>query len=63
MKEAANNSAQGDKAPRPKDVPFAPSTKPRIKNNRIREVSPIPSESEKDSPKKDAVSVENQTHI
>ena len=53
---AANNSAQGDKAPRPKNVPFAPSTNQGSKTTGSASFPETEREQKKDSPKKDTVS-------
>ncbi|MEC7388586.1 MAG: SPOR domain-containing protein [Pseudomonadota bacterium] len=53
---AANNSAQGDKAPRPKNVPFAPSTNQGSKTTGSASLPDIEREQKKDSTKKDTVS-------
>lgn len=52
---AANNSAQGDKAPRPKNVPFAPSTNQGSKTTGSASLPDTEREQKKDSPKKDTV--------
>lgn len=53
---AANNSAQGNKAPRPKNVPFAPSTNQGSKTTGSASFPETEREQKKDSPKKDTVS-------
>lgn len=53
---AANNSAQGDKAPRPKNVPFTPSTNQGSKTTGSASLPDTEREQKKDSPKKDTVS-------
>ena len=53
---AANNSAQGDKAPRPKNVPFTPSTNQGSKTTGSASFPETEREQKKDSPKKDTVS-------
>ena len=53
---AANNSAQGDKAPRPKNVPFAPSTNQGSKTTGSASLPETEREQKKDSPKKYTVS-------
>lgn len=52
---AANNSAQGDKAPRPKNVPFTPSTNQGSKTTGSASLPDTEREQKKDSPKKDTV--------
>lgn len=52
---AANNSAQGNKAPRPKNVPFAPSTNQGSKTTGSASFPETEREQKKDSPKKDTV--------
>ncbi len=53
---AANNSAQGNKAPRPKNVPFTPSTNQGSKTTGSASFPETEREQKKDSPKKDTVS-------
>ena len=53
---AANNSAQGNKAPRPKNVPFTPSTNQGSKTTGSASLPDTEREQKKDSPKKDTVS-------
>ena len=53
---AANNSAQGNKAPRPKNVPFTPSTNQGSKTTGSASLPDIEREQKKDSTKKDTVS-------
>ena len=52
---AANNSAQGNKAPRPKNVPFTPSTNQGSKTTGSASLPDTEREQKKDSPKKDTV--------
>lgn len=53
---AANNSAQGNKAPKPKNVPFTPSTNQGSKTTGSASFPETEREQKKDSPKKDTVS-------
>ena len=53
---AANNSAQGNKAPRPKNVPFTPSTNQGSKTTGSASFPETEREQKKDSPKKDTMS-------
>ena len=53
---ASNNSAQGNKAPRPKNVPFTPSTNQGSKTTGSASLPDTEREQKKDSPKKDTVS-------
>ena len=53
---AANNSAQGNKAPRPKNVPFTPSTNQGSKTTGSASLPDTEQEQKKDIPKKDTVS-------
>ena len=52
---AAKNSAQGNKAPRPKNVPFTPSTNQGSKTTGSASLPDTEREQKKDSPKKDTV--------
>ena len=60
---AANNSAQGDKAPRPKNVPFAPSTNQGSKTTGSASLPDTEREQKKIVLKKILCRTRNQTHI